>query len=229
MEKILAPRGRVIIRIDHEGKNSWTFRDGTKIRLERQFDNFNRRETEPVNAEVVDAENIPSGAEILIHHNAVHPTYAINNLGTLSGEVTGTTVKHYAIPEEECFLWRTPEMTEWKPCRNYATALRVFEPYRGVLEGIAHTKLKNTLYITSGELKGHVAKCAHASDYEIIYQGREGREERIIRIRHFENEDNIREEVICLLNELTEKVNRGELYVGLSAADCAPLNNPTHA
>jgi hypothetical protein len=119
-------------------------------------------------------------------------------------------------------------MSEWQPCKNYATALRVFEPYRGLLEGIQHTKLKNTLYITSGELKGHVAKVAHASDYEIIYQGREGREERIIRIRHFEDECNIREEVICLLNELTEKVTTGELYVGLSASDCAPLNNPSH-
>ena len=39
--------------------------NGGKIRLERQFNNLNRRETEPVNAWVVDAKNILPGLKYL--------------------------------------------------------------------------------------------------------------------------------------------------------------------
>jgi hypothetical protein len=226
MLNMIHAKGRVVVSVDLEYKNHHTFSDGTTIRLERQYENFNRRITEPVNAIVVSAEGIPAGAEILMHHNAVHATYEILNARTLSGADTGTTVKYYAIPEEECYLWRADGTLEWTPCKGFTTALRVFEPYRGLLEGIEPTKLKNTLYITHGDLKGEVVRCLHACDYEIVYRDRNGRENRIIRLRHFEGEENPREEIICILNELTEKVNTGDLFVGLSASDCAPLNNP---
>ena len=62
-----AVEGRVIISVDHEKKNSHTFEDGTTIRLERDWNNLNRRETQPVNAIVIDGEGIKDGAEILIH------------------------------------------------------------------------------------------------------------------------------------------------------------------
>jgi hypothetical protein len=221
--------GRVVLKCDLESKNFHTFSHGLTIRRERNYDNFNLREVNPVNATVISSEEMPAGAEVLIHHNSLHETYLLRNFQSLSGEETASTVKYYGIPAEECFLWRTDDADEWTPCKGFTTGLRVYEPYRGLLEGIAHKKLKDTLYITHGDLKGKVVRTLHACDYEIIYQGRSGREERIIRLRHFEGEENPREEIICVLDELTEKVNRGELYVGLSASDCAPLNNQTHA
>jgi hypothetical protein len=75
--KLIAPTGRVIIKINLESKNTHTFADGTKIRLERQYDNFNMRYVKPVNAEVVSSKYIPEGSEILIHHNATHDTYRL--------------------------------------------------------------------------------------------------------------------------------------------------------
>ena len=59
--------GRVVIKINLEYKNSHTLSDGLKISLQRQFNNLNRRYTEPVNAIVISAEDIPKDAEILIH------------------------------------------------------------------------------------------------------------------------------------------------------------------
>ena len=69
---LIEPSNRVIIKVDLESKNSHTFKDGTKIRLERIYDNFNMRYVKPVNGIVVNAKDIPEGAEILIHHNATH-------------------------------------------------------------------------------------------------------------------------------------------------------------
>jgi hypothetical protein len=55
-----------------------------------------------------------------------------------------------------------------------------------------------------------------ACDYEIIFQGKDGREERLIRFRHFPGEDNDREEVIAVSEYLTDQVNCGKLLIGLS-------------
>ena len=66
-KQLKAVDGKVIISVDLEGKNSHTFSDGTKIRLERQYNNLNRRETHPVNAIVIDGEGVKSGSQILIH------------------------------------------------------------------------------------------------------------------------------------------------------------------
>ena len=66
---MLAVEGRVVISVDLESKNSHTFSDGTKIRLEREYNNLNQRETKPVNAIVIDGEDIESGSQILIHPN----------------------------------------------------------------------------------------------------------------------------------------------------------------
>ena len=83
-----APEGRIIIKCNLEYKNEVAF-NGTKIRLERQFNNLNRRETEPVNAWVVDGCGIPKDAEILIHHNSTHDSYRIFDCDDLiQGEVS---------------------------------------------------------------------------------------------------------------------------------------------
>lgn len=209
--------GRVVIEVDIQRKNWHTFSDGTKIRRERQFNDFNKRVTEPVNAIVISADKIPSGSEILIHHNSVHDTNRIFDYGNLSGTTESSDIKYYAIPEAECYAWRDESGT-LQPMKNYAFALRCFEPYKGVISGIEPTQIKNVLYIVSGNLHGNVCHVLPSSDYEIVFQGQSGREEKVIRCRHYEDEDNDRQEIIAVDNTLTERINNGELLVGLSSS-----------
>ena len=224
--KLIAPSNRVIVKVDLESKNSHTFKDGTKIRLERVYDNFNMRYVKPVNAIVVNAKNIPEGAEILIHHNSTHDTYRIFNYKSFT-EDASSDIKYYSIPMEECFLWRKKSKDSWKPLNNFITALRIFQPYTGFLEGITPTVIKDKLYITSGELKGNVCEVLKATDYQIIFQGDDGIEENIIRLRHFEDGYNDREEVIAINHELTEMVITGNILVGITPADATKLVTPS--
>lgn len=222
--ELKAVSGRVIVSVDLEGKNSHKFANGTVIRIERQVDNFNKRQTEPVNAIVIDAEHIPKGAEILIGHNALHDVNRIFDYKPLSGEEVASDIKYYSLPESECFFWRTGT-GEWKPIPPYETALRVFKPYTGALSNIPHQQLKDTLYVTSGELKGQVTKTVKAADYEIIFNNEKGQEERKIRFRPFGDEKNNREEeAVAILGKETEMINKGLLLIGLSVSDCKPLN-----
>jgi hypothetical protein len=205
--------GKVIISINLEGKNSHTFGSGQKIYIGRQFNNLNRRETEPVNAVVISSDQIPSGVEILIHPNAINESNKI-----YSFIEDDSDVKYYSIPEEQCYLWKDNE-GEWQPLKGYVTAFRVFEPYKGPIVGIEPKQIKNVLYITSGELKGKVVHTLKACDYEVIFMGNNGYEERIIRCRHFENEINEREEIIAIDPILTKKTLKSELLVGISPKD----------
>lgn len=222
--EIIAPKDRVIVKIDLQSKNSHTFADGTTIRLERQYNNLNRRETEPVNAIVVAAKNIPKGATILVHHNANHDVNKIFDFNKLEGDDLVSDVQYYSVPEGQCYLWKI-DGGEWQPCTGFATGLRVFKPYTGILEGIKPTQIKDVLYIKSGEFKGKVVHTLRSCDYEIIFQGDNGQENRVIRCRHFEdNEEHDREEIIAIHHDLTEKVKSGEYFVGLSNEDCKKLN-----
>jgi hypothetical protein len=124
---------------------------------------------------------------------------------------------------EECFLWRKKSKDLWKPLNNFITALRIFKPYSGFLEGITPTVIKDKLYITSGELAGNVCEVLKATDYQIIYQGEDGREENIIRLRHFEDGYNDREEVIAINHELTNMVINGDILVGITPSDATKL------
>lgn len=220
--KLKAPSNRVVIKVDLESKNTHKFADGTTIRLERQFDNFNMRYVKPTNAIVVSANNIPEGSEILIHHNSTHDVYRIFNYLPPTTDAS-SNVKYYSIPEEECFFWREKVGDEWNPMPNFVTALRLYKPYVGSFEGIDPTLLKDRLYITSGELKGHAVITLKSSDYEIIYQNENGTEDRVIRVRYYD-EWNERNEIICIDHELTEKINTGEILVGLSVSDAKTLN-----
>jgi len=217
-------KGRAVIKVDLERKNSHTFNDGTKIRLERGVENLNRRETQSVNAIIVSSENIPSGYEVLIHHNSTHEVNRIfdnENAGIL---VSDSDIKLFSIPESDCFLYRKDSSEGYTPCHGYATALRIFKPYSASMVGVPPVIIKNKLYITSGELKGKVCDVLKASDYEIIYQGDDDREQRIIRLRHFEKEYNEREEVICIDNITTKLVEKGELLIGLTPEDAIKIN-----
>jgi hypothetical protein len=220
--KLKAPSNRVIIKVDLESKNSHTFKDGTKIKLERVYDNFNMRYVKPVNAEVVDAAEIPEGAEILIHHNATHDTYKIFNYQRPTAEAS-SDMQYFSIPIEECFMWRTEKGSTWNALNNFITGLRIFEPYTGFLEGIEPKLVKNKIYVTSGDLAGNVVGTVISSDYEIIYQNDDGTEGKIIRLRYYP-EGNDRNEVISVEHELTEKVVNGDLLIGYNISDAKKLN-----
>ena len=219
--KLKAPSNRVIIKVDLESKNSHTFKDGTKIKLERVYDNFNMRYVKPVNAEVVDAKDIPTGAEILIHHNATHDTYKIFNYQRPTAEAS-SDMQYFSIPIEECFMWRNEKGQDWQPLNNFITGLRIFEPYTGFLEGIPPTLKTNKIYVTSGDLAGNVVGTVISSDYEIIYQDDDGTEGKIIRLRYYP-EGNDRNEVISIEHEMTEKVVKGDLLVGYNISDAKKL------
>jgi len=208
-----AVEGKVIISVDHESKNSYTFEGGLKIRLERNWNNLNKRETHPVNAIVIDGDGLKEGSEILIYPNMTHDSYKINNYANLSGEIEGSDIKYYSVPADQCYAWFDEE---WKPLKGFDFALRVFRPYEGLLDGIEPKVMPDILYVTTGEFKGKIVHTLKSCDYEIIFQGRQGREESIIRFRHFPGEDHEREEVIAIREDLTELLNKGKLLVGLT-------------
>lgn len=221
MNKLKYVSGRVIVKIDLDSKESHRFADGTEIAIRKKYDNMNRRETESVNAVVVSAENIREGSEILVHHNAAHEVHQIFDYIPLSGKETADRVKYYSLPESECFLYR--EGASWLPLPGFATGLRVFSPYTGIIEGIAPNRIGDVLYVTSGHLKGKVVYTLKNCDYEIIFQDTTGRENRIIRFRHFEDPDyddkEKREEVIGIAELFTGKVDAGEYLVGYGPSD----------
>lgn len=214
--------GRVIVKINTNLKNSHTFESGLKIRRERQYNEFNRRITQPTNAIVISCEYIPTGSEILISHNALHDSNRIFNYKGFK-EIS-TDIRYYSIPEYECFAWRT-DGGEFQPMKHFDFALKLFKPYEGKLQGLPHKEYENTLYVTTGELKGKVVQTLKGCDYTIIYQKDNGREGNIIRFRPFGNPIEKREEeAVAILNDLTDKVNSGELLVGINLKDCKKIN-----
>lgn len=222
MGKLKYVQGRVICQVDLEGKNTHQFADGTKIRLERDYNNFNRRETQPVNGIVISAENIPEGSEILISHNALHDSNRLFNYTPLSGSAQASDIKYYSIPEEDCFAWRDNDGT-LKPMKNFEFALRVFKPYVGRISFVSPVLMKDVLYITTGKLKNNVCHTLKSSDYEVIYQELDGREGRLIRLRHSEDSDFNREEITATSHTLTDQVNKGELIIGLEPSKAKTL------
>ena len=210
-------QGRVIIKVDLEKKNQTTFSNGTVIRLERQFNNFNRRETEPVQGTVISAEYIPEGSEILISHNALHDSNKIFSYKTSSPDI-----QYFSIPETDCFAWTDTDGTI-KPMKNFEFALRVYEPYRGNIAGIKPTLMKEVLFITTGHLANNIVHTLKAADYQVVYQGGNGKEANLIRVRHSESEDFEREEILAISHSLTERYNNGELKIGLTLSDCKTI------
>lgn len=229
MENLKATSGRVVVWADLEEKNYHTFSDGTKIRRERQYNEFNKRISQPVNATVIDAENIPSGARILVSHNALHDTNRVFDYKKLSGGDEASDIKYYSLPEADCFAWIDKDGNP-NPLTGICFAWRVYKPYTGTLEGIEPELIPNVLYIYTGELTGNVCHVLKASDYEIIYQGDNGREARVLRCRHFEGDEmNEREEVTAIAHDLSDKVNSGEYLIGLSPSDAKQISINAYA
>ena len=216
--------GRIIVSVDIEAKNWHTFMDGTRIRRERKYENFNMREVNPVNAIVVSAGNIPAGSEILIHHNTIHDTNRIFDYQKLSGETEASSMRYYSIMEDEAYAWRNGDT--WEPLPGFDFALRVFKPYNGMLAGVEPTALKNTLFMLTGKYKNQVGVTIQASDYQIVFQDVNGREGNLIRIRTEGDEKTKREpELVLLHHAYTKKVFANELLVGLTKNDAKTLTN----
>lgn len=215
--------GKLVVKVDLDYKNSHTFEDGTKIVLERKYDNFDMKYVQPVNAIVISSDHIPAGSEIIIHHNSTHESNEVFNYTPLSGEVNARRIKYYSILETEAFAWRSGD--EWLPLPGFDFALRLFKPYVGVIEGIEPTIIKDILWITTGEFKEKACITLKACDYQLIFQDVTGREGNLIRLRTSPNEKEQRDaEVVAIHNEYTDKILNGQLWVGLIKSDAKPIN-----
>jgi hypothetical protein len=215
--KIRPRPGSLIVSIDQNAKNVHQLTPLIQIQLARNVENLNRRETMPVNATVVYSDKHPPGTEVLVHHNSFDPNNELFDIFPLSGEHEASDIKYFSIKEEQCFLYRDGE--NWLPTQGFATALRLFKPYTGTFIGVEPELVKGQLLITSGELTGKACHVVVSSDYEIVYQGTDGKEQRKIRLRHFPNEENEREEVVAIDHKNTELYNKGELLAGLTPQD----------
>jgi hypothetical protein len=224
MSKLTHVDNRIAVRVDMERKNSHTFSDGTKIELARKYDNFNLRYVNPVNAIVVSADGIPERSEILIHHNSAHDTNRVFNYTSLSGDDIASNIRHFSIPESEAFAWYDKESKSWMPLPGFDFALNVFRPYKGIIQNVEPTQLKDTLLITTGEYKGLVVRTLKASNYCIIFQDITGREGNLIRIRSSEDTKTQREcEIVAIDHTLTKLYNDGELLAGINKSDAKPI------
>lgn len=221
-------KGRILVKCDRDFKNNHTLLNekGEKvnIRLERNVENLNHRETMPIQATCLYSEiGIPVGATVLCHHNTFHPSNEIFNHTSLSGEEIANNIGIYAIPENEAYLWKTVEMKEWESVKGFAIAERVFQPYNGSLHGIPPTKIKEVLYVKTGHFKGKAVKTLKACDYEMVFRGDNGKEQRLIRIRTSYPEPSEREEVVAVLENETNQIKKGKLLVGLNEKNCKPI------
>lgn len=202
--QLKAPKGRLIIEVDMEYKNSHTFDNGQKIRLERGYDNFNGRYTNPVNGVVIDGLELKKGTEVIVHHNSIHDTNKVFNYQ--NKPLFGI----YSVPVEECFIYFENE--KWRPFPEFSLGYRIYEPYKGKINGIQPTLVKNKIYVSEGEYSGNVVNTLKASDYELIFQDKNGKENRIIRFRN----SGERQEVIAIDHDATEKVMKSKLLIGLT-------------
>lgn len=219
---------RVVVSIDIDYKDSHQFADGTKIAMIRRVENFNQRYTQPVNAVVISGENLPKDAEILVGHNASHDTNRIFDATELSGKEEASNVKYFSIPIEDCFAWREGK-GEWLPMPGFAFALRIFTPYKGVIQNIEPTLIKNVLWCRTGAYQNLAVHTLRACDYEIIFmESKTGRESRLIRCRPDGDEESQRDpEFVAIDGNLTKKILNSELLVGLSKSDAKPLKELT--
>lgn len=227
MSKLTHVDGRVIVKMKMNEKDSFTFFNGTKIALQRNTENFDRTYVAISQGTVISSDYAPIGATIYFHHNASHDSNKIFDYNTLNAQEIADQIYYFSILENECYLFRIGD-GPIQPFKGYATALRIFEPYNGIFQQISETgnpvippkKMKDALYITSGEYKGKVVRTLRSCDYELIINGPTGREERYIRIRHFEDvADHEREEIIAVDHGATKKVNIGQILIGLTELD----------
>lgn len=222
--------GRVIVQACKDQKNNYTFQSiGVTIRLERDYNNLDRTYTQQTFGVVVSAEHIPKDALLLFHFNALNETNKVHNYSGLSGEQIASGIEIYSVPVSQCYLWKMAGEKDWNPCDSYEIAERVFAPYSGLLHGIEPKKLKDVLYVKTGDLAGQVVKTLQACDAVIHFRNEQGIDESIIRFRPYGNEREQREpEAIAILHHETEMVNSGKYLTGITTSDAKPVNQLVH-
>jgi hypothetical protein len=203
---LIAPEGKIIIEVDLEYKNSHTFDSGQKIRIERGYDNFNGRYTNPVNGIVISGGGLKKGTEIIVHHNSTHDTNKVFNYQ--HKPLCGI----YSVPVDECYVYFDKT---WKPFDGFSLGYRLFQPYKGKIKGIQPTLIKNKIYVTQGEYAGSVVNTLKFADYELIFQDKNGKENRIIRIRN----SGERSEVVAIDHDATNKLTKCKLLIGINPND----------
>lgn len=209
--------GRIVVKIDREGKNSHRFQNGTTIRRERVFNNLNFRETSPVNAIVISSENIPEGVEILVDYHSVHDSNKIFDYKNKSSQID-----YYSIKCNDCYLWRNEN--DWQPLPPYDLALRVFKKYDQIISWMKPEKMDNVLYVTTGEYKGKIVQTLLGCDYECVFQDTNGREGNRIRFLPFGDPSvNKEEEAIAIRQDLMEELEQEKLLIGYNLEDCKTL------
>jgi hypothetical protein len=222
---INAPKDRVILLCDLNKKNWHSLGEGLNFKLNRDIEQLNYRIKNNVNGIVVsDNGKIPKGAEVIFNYLCLHD---VNRIFGLDEDIEFDDVHYYSIMESDCYIWRENKDQEWQSCLGYCLAEKVFTPYKGSFIGVEPTELKDYAYITSGDLKGKVVKVLKGSLYEMVFQQENNREGNIIRIRHWDNEFNEREEIVAISHELTDQVNKGELLVGLTPSKAKTYNKNT--
>lgn len=221
-DNLIHSHNRVVVKIDLDSKDRWAFSDGTVIDYKRRFNNLNLRETNPVNCIVISGENIPKNTEILVHPNSIHDSNRIFDY-----KIDNSNIRYYSLQKDMCFAYYD---NGWKPLKGYDFALRVFKPYAGSLIGINPELVERCLYVTTGELEGKAVMTLTHCDYEIVFQGKDLREERLLRFRPFGDPENSREEeAVAILDDITDKIINGEYYVGLSVSDAKQLDITAYA
>jgi hypothetical protein len=75
--------------------------------------------------------------------------------------------------------------------------------------------IKNKIYVTQGEYAGSVVNTLKFADYELIFQDKNGKENRIIRIRN----SGERSEVVAIDHDATDKLTKCELLIGINPND----------
>lgn len=218
-----AIKNKVLIKIDTLQKTKYAFSTGEQIVIERGY-NFNLREDRASMAYVIDSDQLPKDAPILVHHLSVEETYAVpyNDL-FLSEDEIKEGFKVFCIPYDMVSAYF--EDGEWKPCKDFLITKRMFKPYEGELVGIPHERVKRRLYVIRGEdtwdgetrdLAGKVIVVLDNSDVEIIFHNEQHREERVMRTRH--------REILGIDEGMANDLKKNVYLVGLSEQYCKPIN-----
>lgn len=189
-----ATKGNVLIKIDLTQKERYRFSNGQEIYISRGHE-YNLRIDNPNVAEVIDAENIPTGSLVLIHHNSIQDSYKVFEEKNI-----------YSIPNDMVFLYNFND--KWIPNEGFVISERIFKPYNGFLIGIEPELVKNRMYIRKGIHSGKAVITLKNCDYEIIYFI-DGKQNHIIRTRE--------REIIGEDLELTQKIKNGEYLTGITS------------
>jgi hypothetical protein len=216
---IIPSNDRVLIAVDLKYKDRVLLGEsGVVLERPRDYDNLNHRETKISQGWVVNSDYLPIGSEVLVSHNSFHDT---NRLFGLDIEIELLNIGVYAVPKMETYCYKYGSK-KWNACEGFLLGMKLFEPYNGIIEGIEPKEIKRTLFVTSDcKLKHKVVDTVNAAVLPIVFNDEDFNEIIINRIRHFPNEsDNVREEVLCINQEKTKKVLKGELLIGNNKSDC---------